>query len=97
MAGCVRSTDFIARTGGEEFVIVLPHTDASGARSAAEKVLEAIRSLPGRAEVLSGKVTASIGVACCDGGACSAASLLESADRAMYRAKQGGRDRICAA
>lgn len=93
----VRSTDFIARLGGEEFVIVLPHTGGKGAVMAAEKVLQSIRSLPEQVEVCGGRVTASIGVATCDGRACAVGSLLESADQAMYRAKQSGRDRVCQA
>lgn len=97
LRAAVRSTDFIARLGGEEFVIVLPHTGGKGAMMAAEKVLQTLRSLPEQVEVCGGRVTASIGVSTCDGRACVVGSLLESADQAMYRAKQGGRDQACQA
>ncbi|MNS88303.1 Response regulator PleD [compost metagenome] len=93
----VRSTDFIARLGGEEFVVVLPHTDATGAHAAAEKVLTAIRALGSHPDVLGGRVTASVGVSTCDAEVCTADALLLSADQAMYRAKNSGRNRICQA
>ncbi|MFN3431035.1 MAG: GGDEF domain-containing protein, partial [Candidatus Sericytochromatia bacterium] len=93
----VRSTDFIARLGGEEFVVVLPHTEATGAHAAAEKVLTAIRGLATHPDVQGGRVTASVGVSTCDTEIGSAEALLLSADQAMYRAKNSGRDRICQA
>jgi diguanylate cyclase (GGDEF)-like protein len=93
----VRSTDFIGRFGGEEFVILLPHTDAPGALRAANKVQEAIRAMPRHGRVLREQLTASIGTATCDGVPCEWLELLTAADQAMYRAKASGRDRICEA
>ncbi len=90
-----RSTDFVARYGGEEFSAVLPATDKAGAMIAAEKLRKGIADLnlshPGSP---FGIVTVSIGVSTFDGSApCALADLLQSADRALYIAKRGGRNR----
>ena len=95
LAQVVRTTDFVARYGGEEFVIVLPHTDQAGALAAAHKILEGVRVLPEHAEVLGGRVTASLGVASFPGDVFDARELFQAADQAMYRAKHAGRDRVC--
>ncbi|HEY9724792.1 MAG TPA: GGDEF domain-containing protein [Oscillatoriaceae cyanobacterium] len=97
IAEATRSTDFVARYGGEEFVIVLPHTDSTGAHAAANKVLEAIRHLNQHTTVLSGQVTASVGVASYPDDARNVSALLQAADQAMYQAKHAGRNRICQA
>lgn len=91
LAGAVRSTDFVARFGGEEFVVVLPHTGSVGAVSAANKVLEAIRTL----KTAHGPVTVSVGGATYPVQARDAADLVEQADQALYRAKQAGRNQTC--
>ena len=93
----VRSTDYIGRYGGEEFVILLSHTDAAGARRAAEKVLSAIRTLPRRAPVKREDLSASIGIATCDNTPCDWLALFDAADQALYQAKHAGRDGACAA
>ena len=91
----IREVDTLARYGGEEFVLVLPETTADGAARLAERVCEAIRSSP---FVLGGDetpipVTVSIGAAVFPDHATASATLLGSADRALYEAKGGGRDR----
>jgi diguanylate cyclase (GGDEF)-like protein len=93
LAERARSTDLVARIGGEEFAVLLPSTDAAGARLVAEDLCARVRAhdfgaLP--------RVTASIGLAQFrpeagdDCGAC----LFADADRALYAAKTAGRDRV---
>jgi diguanylate cyclase (GGDEF)-like protein len=86
----VRSHDVVARYGGEEFVVLLPSTGANEAIGVAERLRSAIarRAWPHR------KVTASLGVATADQDTRDAAALVDRADRALYQAKQTGRDRI---
>ena len=95
---CMRTGDYPARYGGEEFVVVLPSTDIAGAQIAAERIrvaLEAMR-LP---DPNIPSVTGSFGVATVQGGDCEkrALELFETADRALYAAKEGGRNRVCVA
>jgi diguanylate cyclase (GGDEF)-like protein len=83
----VRSTDFVARYGGEEFCILLPDTPAQGALNVAEKLREAIGSLSDPVP------TVSIGVAVWTPGD-TPDGLLSRADKALYQAKEAGRDRV---
>lgn len=89
----VRDTDLLARWGGEEFVVLLPETDREGALVCAVKLLEAVRAEPFATRVGSVAVTVSIGVATV-GPLAEEVDLLRSADQALYRAKDGGRDRV---
>lgn len=91
--GNLRPSDFAARTGGEEFVLVFPQTALPGAINAAERLRESIasasfahngRSLP--------RITASIGIAALARSA-DYPELLARADAALYRAKHAGRNR----
>ncbi len=94
----IRTTDVIARYGGEEVVILLLETDQERAVAIAEKLRTVIASHCIRCDELQVAVTVSIGVATGPGRAmihCS--DLLDAADQAMYRAKAGGRDRVVAA
>lgn len=99
VAAARRPLDFAARFGGEEFVMLLPKTDAAGAATVAETARLGIRAL-GIAHVASGRqtiITASIGVATIVPGRDDAPrALVEAADAALYRAKQAGRDRCVA-
>jgi diguanylate cyclase (GGDEF)-like protein len=86
--------DHCGRLGGEEFAILLPETEASGAQVFAERLRAAIRALHCDAAGQAFGVSASIGVAALqpeDGGF---DSLLSRADAALYRAKGAGRDRV---
>ena len=87
-----RGTDMVARYGGEEMALVLPETDASGARVIAERIRSAVAQARHQTEQGALQVTLSIGVATWP--STDADVLLEHADKALYRAKQGGRNRV---
>jgi diguanylate cyclase (GGDEF)-like protein len=93
--GTIREHDFAARDGGEEFMVVLPDTGLDGAMKAAENMREAIASL--RVPGLDQDVTASFGVACFPDDAGEREGLVRAADRALYEAKRGGRNRVVSA
>ncbi|GAA3341722.1 hypothetical protein GCM10020358_34170 [Amorphoplanes nipponensis] len=95
IASAARADDVVARYGGEEFVVLLAGADAPEARSVAERVRRHLRETPIVAGGAAISVTASIGVASAPDG--SVRQLLEAADRALYRAKAEGRDRVSAA
>jgi diguanylate cyclase (GGDEF)-like protein len=88
----IRASDFAARAGGEEFCILLPGTDEVGAETVAEKMRIAISKLdvPG----IEQSVTGSFGIAVYPNHAIDAPTLLRKADRALYLAKDHGRDRV---
>ena len=92
----VRATDLAARYGGEELTVVLPHTDAAGAIQFAEALRQRFADLDHVLDGVTLKRTASLGVACRDGQEeePNAEGLLKQADEALYRAKQGGRNRV---
>lgn len=91
LKGTVRDVDVCARYGGEEFVIILPQCEREAAFQVAERVREAIalKSVP-----RVGAVTASIGIATYPAPAMTKEELIEMADRAMYLAKDAGRNRV---
>jgi diguanylate cyclase (GGDEF)-like protein len=91
LPGALRSSDFVGRNGGEEFIALLPETGAEGALEAAEKLRAAIGrlALPG----IDRAITASVGAAVYPHTAADAESLLRLADRALYAAKAAGRNR----
>lgn len=87
-----RAGDVAGRWGGEEFVVVLPDTDAAGAAAAAENLRASIAELSG--DGTTPPMTASMGVASYPEHDDDLDALLELADRALYAAKRGGRDRV---
>jgi diguanylate cyclase (GGDEF)-like protein len=90
----VRDVDVCARIGGEEFAILLPETDEAGAASVAERMRESLATVPiGVANGSPVRVTSSFGVAEL-GPDQSGDDLLRSADAALYRAKEGGKNRV---
>jgi diguanylate cyclase (GGDEF)-like protein len=95
LRSALRPTDLLARYGGEEFVVLLPGAALSQAREVAERLCAAVRATrivhPSGAVLPS--VTVSIGVAPLPATG-SAEAFIELADRALYRAKHAGRDRV---
>ena len=89
----LRNVDFIARFGGEEFVILMPSTDADAARIAAEKVRQTIETSPFNFQSNPVKITMSFGVTQVQKED-SVSSMFARADKAMYTAKQEGRNRV---
>jgi len=93
-----RDVDLPARWGGEELALLLPETDAAGALIVAERVRERIEAQAYTAPSGSAfGVTASLGVATAGDKALSAEALLHASDRALYRAKDEGRNRVIVA
>jgi diguanylate cyclase (GGDEF)-like protein len=91
----VRASDFAGRYGGEEFIMLLPDTAIDGGVVLAEKVRRAIGALA--LPEIDRPITASFGVAAFPADAADASTLVRAADRALYRAKADGRDRVAAA
>ncbi len=97
---CLRGSDWLARAGGEEFIVVLPETPLEGALLTAEKIRTACESMAVDGAAASIRVTASLGVASLsDSSEVTEAvtRLLQRADRALYDAKHAGRNRVRAA
>lgn len=93
--GNVRAGDFVARYGGEEFTVILPDTTSQEGIVLAERLRQRFREAQLQAEPTKEVVTLSIGVASYPDHAQTARGLIESADRAMYRAKAMGKDLVC--
>lgn len=91
-----RRGDAVFRFGGEEFVVILRNTPKEGAAFIAERLRRHIECAPVRCSGQSVPVTISLGMAHHQAGE-SASDMLERADRALYRAKQNGRNRVCTA
>jgi len=91
----LRPSDLIARFGGEEFALLLPETGLSGAVALAERLRAATETLPMPDGRLAGGISISIGVTVVHPGETSVDTALSRADRALYAAKQGGRNRVC--
>ncbi|MBA2440921.1 MAG: PAS domain S-box protein [Rubrobacter sp.] len=92
LKACLRPEDTVSRIGGDEFAVLLEDTGPEGAAEAAERIIREL-SRPfstGEGTAREVRVTASIGIACQGAGDRSAGELLKEADRAMYRAKEGG-------
>jgi two-component system, cell cycle response regulator len=96
--GCLRATDWLARTGGEEFAIVLPETDLAGARIVAERVRVAVADEPMRTHSARLNMTVSVGCVALelpdDFARHSCAQMISCADRCLYVSKQRGRNRV---
>ncbi|WP_328532949.1 diguanylate cyclase [Micromonospora zamorensis] len=92
--GEIREVDLAFRQGGEEFVLLLPETDARGAAIVAERLGAAVRETPIAVEAYAGPVlvTVSVGIAVYPDNGSTGREVLEAADDALYAAKAAGRD-----
>jgi diguanylate cyclase (GGDEF)-like protein len=86
----LRQVDKLARWGGEEFIVVLPHTDLAGAHAWADKMRQAVAS---HKPAYARSATASFGVTTCMAND-SLDDIVRRADEALYQAKQNGRNRV---
>ena len=92
MRSCLRESDLLCRWGGEEFLILMPETDAEEARLAMEKVCAAVAAKPFETDAGPVEVTITFGVASVRGD--DFKSAVRVADRAMYAGKHQGRNRV---
>ncbi len=94
--GGARQTDVPARFGGEEFAIILPHTTGTMAALVAERILAAVREFVFLGEDIRRRLTVSAGVATYPShpAISSPDALVRAADRALYRAKEQGKNRV---
>jgi diguanylate cyclase (GGDEF)-like protein len=99
IASELRETDFGARYGGDEFVLLLPHTTAEDGRVLAERICARLRDSTFEASGRPVPLGASFGVACLPQGVADATPevLVRAADAALYRAKRAGRGRVAVA
>ncbi|MDJ0653447.1 MAG: diguanylate cyclase [Xanthomonadales bacterium] len=93
MSSQIRSEDVLARFGGEEFVLLLPHTNIDGAVAACEKIRQSIETYPWHKTEEGLTVTMSFGVASSEGHD-DWHEVLSEADRRLYLAKDNGRNRV---
>ncbi|HNW36400.1 MAG TPA: GGDEF domain-containing protein, partial [Candidatus Ozemobacteraceae bacterium] len=94
MRKAVRTHDLPVRYGGEEFALVLPETDMTGAMAVAERVRRAIEMDFLEAGGKTIKFTASLGVAVFPDSALEMDDLIKAADVALYKSKESGRNRV---
>ena len=91
----LRTVDSLGRYGGEEFAAVLPHTGAEEARQTAERIRHGVEGHAFHAGEHEVRVTVSVGVATCPAlDVDSPGALVREADRALYQAKEQGRNRV---
>lgn len=90
----VRRYDAAGRVGGEEFLVILPGADRETVQAVAERIREHIGGAPIETETLQLNITASLGGTTLQGRGVSADELIGAADRALYRAKEEGRNRV---
>ena len=95
LLGGVRGQDVVVRTGGEEFMLLMPETDHGAAAAACERLRAAIRDEPWDHIAADLAITASFGLATADDAA-DLTALAEMADQRLYAAKRSGRDRVIA-
>ena len=97
MDQALRNMDTLGRLGGEEFLAILPETEAATVERIAERIRSAVESL--EIETPRGALSTTVSIGTSSTGAVDGTdgeALLEQVDRAMYRAKRGGRNRIAA-
>jgi diguanylate cyclase (GGDEF)-like protein len=93
----VRADDIAARIGGEEFAVVLPETGERAAHEFAERLRQAVATAQFAPAGVITRITVSIGLSMLGESTSERSTLMRSADRALYRAKDEGRNRTCVA
>jgi diguanylate cyclase (GGDEF)-like protein len=93
----IRKADTVSRYGGEEFVIILPHTEKQYAYTLCDRLRKSVEREPfdGEEAMPGGKITISSGVAAFPDDAATAEELIDHADKALYSAKRAGRNMVC--
>jgi diguanylate cyclase (GGDEF)-like protein len=94
LRGSQRKIDTPGRMGGEEFALLLPGADLDAAAAFAERLRQRVADSPFEGETGALRVTVSIGIASLNADDLTADAALKRADRALYRAKQAGRNRV---
>jgi diguanylate cyclase (GGDEF)-like protein len=95
LASTFRQVDVVARVGGEEFAVLLPSSTMAGAAAVAERLRRLVAGQPATFEGESIAYTVSAGVAAAvEGEPLDLDTLIKRADRALYAAKAGGRNRV---
>ncbi len=91
-----RTIDVVSRYGGEEFAIILPETDSTGAKLVAERIRRAVQdtSFPVTEDQPPVHVTVSVGIATCPQDASDVNELVEYADKALYYSKETGKNKV---
>ncbi|MDQ7780885.1 MAG: GGDEF domain-containing protein, partial [Planctomycetota bacterium] len=97
LQGASRDADIVGRYGGEEFITILPETEEQGGLLYAERIRKAVERYGQTQNRYPGiQMTISVGVSGTSGGAeTTCEALIEKADRALYAAKERGRNRVC--
>lgn len=91
----LRAQDLLGRYGGEEFLLLLPGTDVAGAQQLAQQLCQAVMATPCSWQGQAIAVTVSVGIAgITSGQSCDWETLLQATDKALYRAKDNGRNRV---
>jgi len=93
----IRKADTVSRYGGEEFVIILPHTERQRAYKLCDRLRKTIEkeAFEGEESMPGGRITISSGVATFPDDAATAEELVDHADKALYEAKRSGRNVVC--
>lgn len=95
---CIRETDILARYGGEEFSLLLPETNMGESKILGERMRRTIESFPFRLEGDEVHIAVSVGIASYPAlDISSGYELIDRADKALYKAKREGRNRVCTA
>ena len=92
---CIRKADFAGRYGGEEYIILLPHTPIGAAEILAERIRKKIECQVMSYESVSIKITASFGLSQYNDSLKSVTAWIDSADKALYLSKNNGRNQVC--
>ncbi len=94
LVSSIRNSDISGRFGGEEFCVILPHTDINNASIAAEKIRKNVEKETIKIDNQEISITISIGVSSMQGGD-NIDTFIKRADDALYEAKESGRNRVC--